>query len=51
MLVLLAFSFMLMQTDAANGGNEVWPVDVFAAVARVSAGVWSCLVAVITRQR
>jgi hypothetical protein len=42
---LLGASGYLLHIDAATGGHEVWPVDVFAGVALVCAGVWSALAA------
>ena len=40
---LLGAAILLMYIDAANGGHEAWPADVFAAVALVCAIVWSFL--------
>lgn len=44
---LLAASAFLQHIDAANGGHEAWPVDVFAGVVLACAGVWGCLAAKI----
>ena len=41
---VLVCAWCLLQLDAANGGKEAWPVDVFAGVALVCAAVWSLLV-------
>jgi hypothetical protein len=39
----LVCAWYLLQLDAANGGKEAWPVDVFAGVGLVCAAVWSLL--------
>jgi hypothetical protein len=44
---LLGAAFILLQIDAAHGGHEAWPADVFAGVALVCAIVWGFLVAKI----
>lgn len=44
---LLVAALFLMYIDAVNGGNETWPVDVFAGVAVVCTIVWSYLAAKI----
>jgi hypothetical protein len=49
MVPLLVVALLLMCSGTVtDGGNKTWPVDVFAGVALVCAGVWGCLVAVIT---
>lgn len=40
---VLVCAWYLLHLDAANGGQEVWPVYVFAGVALVCAVVWSLL--------
>ena len=46
---LTVLSFLLMANDTVtNGGNEVWPVYVCAALGLLCAGAWSALVAKIT---
>jgi len=40
---VLVCAWYLLQLDAANGGKEAWPVDVFAGVGLVCAVVWSLL--------
>ena len=42
---LLGAAFWLLHIDAANGGHEAWPADVFAGVGLSCAVVWGCLVA------
>jgi uncharacterized protein (UPF0333 family) len=44
---LLGASFFLVYIDAAHGGNEAWPADLFAGVGLICAGVWGCLAAKI----
>jgi hypothetical protein len=44
---LLGASGYLLRIDAANGGHEAWPADVFAGVVLACASVWGCLVAKI----
>jgi drug/metabolite transporter (DMT)-like permease len=43
LLGLLVFCYYLMEIDAAHGGHEVWPVNLFAGVAITFAGVWGYL--------
>jgi hypothetical protein len=40
---ILVCAWYLLHLDAANGGQEVWPVYVFAGVALICAVVWSLL--------
>jgi hypothetical protein len=44
---LLGVAFFLLHIDAANGGHEAWPADVFAGVGLTCAVVWGYLVAKI----
>lgn len=44
---LLAAAGFLLHIDVANGGNETWPVDVFAGIALACTIVWSYLAAKI----
>jgi len=43
MVPLLGAAWFLLHMDAANGGHQAWPVDVFAAIALVCCVVWSYL--------
>jgi uncharacterized membrane protein len=46
---LSVFAFLLMFNDTVtNGGNEVWPVYVFAMLALLCACAWGALVAKLT---
>jgi hypothetical protein len=45
---LLCVSLILMYVDAANGGNESWPVYVLAGVSLACATVWGGLIANIS---
>ena len=44
---LLAASGFLLHIDAANGGHEAWPADIFAGVVLACAIVWGYLAAKI----
>jgi len=44
---LLGAAFFLLHIDAANGGHEAWPADVFAGVVVACAIVWGYLAAKI----
>lgn len=46
---LLAIALLLLQMDAAKGGHEAWPADVFAGVGFVCAVVWGWLFALSRR--
>jgi hypothetical protein len=44
---LLGAALFLLHRDAANGGHEAWPADVFAGIALACAIVWGYLMAKI----
>jgi hypothetical protein len=44
---LLGAAFLLLHIDAANGGHEAWPADVFGGVGLACSVVWGYLVAKI----
>lgn len=46
-LVSLVAAYYLMYIDAANGGHEAWPADVFAGVGFACVVVWTYLAAKI----
>lgn len=48
---LLGVALILMYVDAANGGNQSWPVYIFGGVALACAAVWGGLVANISSSK
>jgi uncharacterized membrane protein len=40
LLLMLIFSFLLVQSDALHGGHTAWPADLFGAVALTCAVTW-----------
>jgi hypothetical protein len=45
MVPLVGTSYLLLRNDAARGGNQVWPVYLFAGLMVVAGSFWSALVA------